>query len=305
MRIALLFALLAASVALELLAGAANIFEMDSESALKLLMLGRLPRCILAVLVGASLAASGCAMQAFFRNPLADPYVLGVSSGASVGAAMVVALGYATTLNLTLAAFVASLLTVFAVYRIGGSQSYSILLAGLAVASFLSGLTTLVVYFSQNSLHEVFFWIMGSFSRASWEKVTIVATAFAVGATYLLANSWNLNAILLGDEHARAVGVNVDRFRKEIIAVVSLLTSACVACCGVIGFVGIIVPHTMRLIFGEAHQRLLPASLIFGMTLMPVVDVLARTATTGELPVGALTALIGSPFFVYVLRRGI
>uniref|UniRef100_A0A7J2TJC5 Iron ABC transporter permease n=1 Tax=Archaeoglobus fulgidus TaxID=2234 RepID=A0A7J2TJC5_ARCFL len=266
----------------------------------------RLPRVLLAMLVGASLAAAGCAMQAFFRNPLADPYVLGVSSAASVGAAVVISLGIGSTWNIMLSAFLASLVTSFSVYRLGRrGENYAVLLAGIAVSSLLSGITAIIIYFSQQSAHEILFWIMGSFSRAIWQKVLLLTIPFFIGVTYLLLNSWNLNAILLGEEHARSLGINVERFRKELIAVTSLLTSASVAVCGIIGFVGIIVPHTMRLIFGEAHQRLLPSAILFGATLMPLVDLVSRTCTTGEIPVGAVTAILGSPFFLYILRRGL
>jgi len=269
----------------------------------------RLPRTLTAMLVGASLAAAGCAMQAFFRNPLADPYVLGVSSGASVGAALAILLGLASTYNLVAFAFATSLATAFLVYRIGRSpsmsESYAILLAGIAVASFLSGLTAILIYLSGESMHKVVFWIMGSFANPRWEKLAFSAPLAAMCMIYLLFNTWNLNAILLGDEHAMAVGLNVSTFRKKLIAVVSLLTSAAVAISGVIGFVGIVIPHTMRLIVGESHRRLLPAALLFGSAFMPVVDIISRTAVSGELPVGAITAMIGAPFFVYLLRRGI
>ncbi|TDA26798.1 MAG: iron ABC transporter permease [Archaeoglobi archaeon] len=266
----------------------------------------RLPRVLLAMLVGASLASAGCAMQAFFRNPLADPYILGVSSAASVGAALVISLGIGSTWNIVISAFITSLIVSFTVYRLGRhGESYAVLLAGIAVSSFLSGLTAIIIYFSQQSAHEIIFWIMGSFSRAVWQKIWLIIIPFFIGIIYLLLNSWNLNAILLGEEHARSVGINVERFRKELIAVTSLLTSATVAVCGIIGFVGIIVPHTMRLIFGEAHQKLLPSAILFGATLMPLVDLLARTCTSGEIPVGAMTAILGSPFFLYILKRGL
>lgn len=302
MKLAVLTSILILSILLSTLMGPVNVFELDQDLAKKVLLEHRIPRAILASLVGASLAASGCAMQAFFRNPLADPYILGVSSGASVGAALAITLGFGTTYGILISAFVTSILTALTVYRLGRRGNYAVLLSGIAVASFLSGITTLIIYFSQNSLHEVFFWIMGSFSRPSWEKVIIVFSASLLCSLYLLTNVWNLNAILLGDEHARSLGLNVEKFRKNLIVTTSFLTSSCVSCCGVIGFVGIIVPHTMRLIFGEAHQRLLPTSLMFGMTIMPLVDLISRSFS-GELPVGAITAIIGAPFFIYLIRK--
>ncbi len=304
MRLRWLLLPLLAAMLLGALAGPAG-FDPRDPNVVKLIIGYRLPRTVLAMLVGASLASAGCAMQAFFRNPLADPYVLGVSSGASVGAALAVILGVASTQNLMLFAFIAAITTAFAVYRIGGAADYAILLAGIAIASFLSGITALLIYFAQQDMHEIVFWIMGSFSRATWEKVVFLFPVALFTAVYLLLNSWNLNAILLGDEHAMAVGLNVEKFRRVLIAVVSLQTSASVAVSGVIGFVGIIVPHAMRLLFGEGHQRLMPAAIIFGATFMPLVDVVTRITSTGELPVGAITAILGAPFFIYVLRRGL
>ncbi len=268
----------------------------------------RLPRLLLSILVGISLSASGCAMQSLFRNPLAEPYVLGVASGASVGAALVITLGLGSIQNIVLAAFLSSLLTISMVYKIGTlarfrDQNYAILLAGIAIASFLSGLTSLLIYLHAQSMHKVVFWLMGSFSNPQWSEVYFVVLPVIVGVSFLLANSWKLNALLLGDEHAMAVGVNVERFRKHLIAVVSLLTASAVSVSGVIGFVGIIVPHTMRLIVGEEHGKLLPATILFSTIFMPTVDVVARISTSGELPIGAITAMIGGPFFLYLLWR--
>ncbi|AGK60942.1 ABC-type Fe3+-siderophore transport system, permease component [Archaeoglobus sulfaticallidus PM70-1] len=268
----------------------------------------RLPRFLTAVLVGASLSASGCAMQALFRNPLAEPYILGVASGASVGAAIATVLGFGTIQNKLILAFVSALLTSYLVYEIGTTsrfrdQTYAILLAGIAIASFFSGLTSLIIYFFAQSMHKVVFWIMGSFSNPQWSEVYFALPITIAGIAYLLINSWNLNALLLGDEHAMAVGVDVNRFRKYLIAVIAVLTSSAVAVSGVIGFVGIIIPHTMRMLVGEEHQKLLPLTILFAMLFMPLIDLVAKTATTGELPVGAITAMLGGPFFVYILWR--
>lgn len=268
----------------------------------------RLPALILAMIVGASLSASGCAMQALFRNPLAEPYILGVASGASVGAAMAVALRIGHISLRIVFAFFFALLTAYLVYLIGTSsrfrdQTYAILLAGVAIASFFSGVTSILIYFSAQSMHEVVFWLMGSFSNPAWEKIYFSLPIAVAGIAYLLATSWNLNALLLGDEHALAVGLNVERYRKFLIAVVALLTSASVAVSGVIGFVGIIVPHTMRLVVGEEHQRLLPSTILMSTAFMPLIGLISRIATSGVLPVGAITAMLGGPFFLYLLRR--
>ncbi len=288
-----------------------NAFIGKSDEITKQIVLNyRLPRLILAMLVGSSLATSGCAMQAFFRNPLADPYILGISSGASVGAAIVILLGIATTYNIMISAFSLALITAILVYKIGNiarfrEQSYAILLAGIAVSCFMTGLTSILIYIAGRDMHQVVFWIMGSFSNPNWVDVNFLAPIAVFGISYIFLNSWNLNAILMGDEHAMAVGLDVRRFQKQLLAVVSLLTSAAVAVSGVIGFVGIIIPHTMRLIVGEAHQTLIPSTILFGSAFMPLVDVIARTATAGELPVGAITAMLGAPFFIYLLLRGL
>jgi iron complex transport system permease protein len=268
----------------------------------------RLPAMLLAMIVGASLSASGCAMQALFRNPLAEPYILGVASGASVGAALAVSLKIGEIYSRIAFAFFFALFTAYLVYLIGTSsrfrdQTYAILLAGVAIASFFSGVTSILIYFSSQSMHEVVFWIMGSFSNPAWEKVYISLPIAIAGIAYLLITSWNLNALLLGDEHAIAVGLNVESYRKSLIAVVALLTSATVAVSGVIGFVGIIVPHTMRLLVGEEHQKLLPSTILLSTAFMPLIGLISRISTSGNLPVGAITAMLGGPFFLYLLLR--
>lgn len=267
----------------------------------------RMPRIIISMLIGSALATAGCAMQALFRNPLADPYVLGISSGASVGAAIVILIGIATTTNIIFAAFVFSLMTAFVVYKLGetkvGLPIYTLLLAGVAMASFLSGVTSLLVYLAGRDMHQIIFWIMGGFWTASWEKVLFIFFPIIGSIIYVLLNAWNLNAILMGEEHALSVGIDVESFKKKIIGAASLLTSSSVAVSGIIGFVGIIIPHAMRLIVGENHRTLIPTTILFGAAFMPLVDLIARTATEGEIPVGIITALLGAPFFIYLLRR--
>jgi iron complex transport system permease protein len=267
----------------------------------------RLPRTLIAMFVGAGLAAAGCSLQALFRNPLADPYILGVSSGASVGAAIVILIGIASTINIVTAAFLMALLTSIVVYKIGtvGERVpvYTLLLAGVAMAAFLSGVTSLLIYISAKDMHQVVFWIMGGFWTANWFKLQVVSIPIILSSIYLIFSSWNLNAILMGEEHALSVGIDVERFKKKIIIVSALLTSAAVSVSGVIGFVGLITPHAMRMIVGEDNRTLLPSSLLAGAAFMPFVDLIARTLTDGEIPVGIITALLGAPFFLYLLRR--
>lgn len=288
-----------------------KVLTGDSNENVKQIVLNcRLPRLLLAMLVGSSLATAGCSMQAFFRNPLADPYILGISSGACVGVALVIILEIATIQNIMISAFLMALITAFLVYKIGSlarfrEQSYAILLAGIAISCFMNGLASILIYLASQSMHLVVFWIMGSFSNTTWNDVFFLAPVSILCILFIFLNSWNLNAILMGDEHAKAVGLDVERFQKELLAVVSLLTASAVAVSGIIGFVGIIIPHTMRLIVGESHQTLIPATILFGSAFMPLVDVIARTTTAGELPVGAITAMLGAPFFVYLLLRGL
>ena len=276
----------------------------DGSTTMKSIVDFRLRRTVLAVIVGTALATAGCAMQSLFRNPLADPYILGVSSGASVGAAFAILLGLASSLNIVTAAFFSAIITVYVVYQIGKTSTYSLLLAGVAMATFLSGLTSLMIYLSGKDMYQVVFWIMGGFWTASWLKVKVALFPVLAGVGTVVYNSWRLNAILLGEEHAASVGVDVKRLKRLIITSSALLTAAAVSVSGVIGFVGLIIPHAMRLVVGEDNRILLPAAILFSAAFMPVVDVIARIAVPGELPVGIITALLGAPFFIYLLRRG-
>jgi len=270
----------------------------------------RLPRVLLAMIVGAALSASGCSLQALFRNPLAEPYVLGIASGASLGAILSIVFGLDIFGRIGLA-FISAILTAHVVFFIGSTrkfrdQNYAILLAGIAVASFLSGFNSLLIYLHSQSLHQVIFWLMGSFSNPQWEEIYFSIPFLVVGLSFLLATSWNLNALLLGDEHAKAVGIKVERYRTELIIFTSLLTATAVAVSGVIGFVGIIIPHTVRILIGEEHRGLLPATILLSTAFMPFVDIFARISSSGEIPVGAITAMLGGPFFLYLLmRRGL
>ncbi|MDI9610157.1 MAG: iron ABC transporter permease [Archaeoglobaceae archaeon] len=288
-----------------------RLFQGTAEETARTIILEyRLPRLLLAVIVGASLSASGCSLQALFRNPLAEPYVLGIASGASLGAILSVILGL-NVFGRILFAFLFSILTVYLVFLIGSTkkfrdQNYAILLAGIAIASFLSGLNSLLIYLHSQNLHKVIFWLMGSFSNPQWEEIYFCTPCLIIGLSFLLATSWNLNALLLGDEHAKAVGIDVDRYRSELIIFTSLLTSTAVAVSGVIGFVGIIIPHTVRILIGEEHRQLLPTTILLSTAFMPFVDMIARISISGEIPVGAITAMLGGPFFLYLLlRRGI
>lgn len=273
----------------------------------------RLPRVLLAAVVGASLAGAGAIYQALFRNPLADPYILGVSSGAGLGAilALVVTTG-ATGLRfgaVPLAAFAGALATMWVVTRLaswrGRLDTASLLLAGVAVSYTLAALTSFVMVFARQQMAAVVFWMMGGLSGASWPYLAMLAPMFATGAVIALSVTRPLNLMLLGDERAGHLGLDVHRFKLLALAVASLLTAAAVAVAGLIGFVGLMVPHTVRLVLGPDHRVLLPASFLAGGATLVLADLVARTVIAPvEIPVGIVTALIGGPFFVWLLVRG-
>lgn len=273
----------------------------------------RLPRVLLAALVGASLAGAGVIYQALFRNPLADPYILGVSSGAGLGAMIALTL----TANITAvrygavpaAAFVGAVLTMLLVTRLaswrGRLDTASLLLAGVAVSYTLAALTSFIMVFAREQMSAVVFWMMGGLGAASWPYVRMIAPMFFVGAAVALTFGRELNLMLLGDERAGQLGLDARRFKLFALAVASLLTAAAVAVAGLIGFVGLMVPHALRLLMGPDHRWLLPASLLGGATTLVFADLLARIVLAPvEIPVGIVTALVGGPFFVWLLVRG-
>lgn len=273
----------------------------------------RLPRVLLAALVGASLAGAGSIYQALFRNPLADPYILGVSSGAGLGAIIALTLtANATVLRygaVPTAAFAGAILTILLVTRLaswrGRLDTASLLLAGVAISYTLAAMTSFVMVFAREQMSAVVFWMMGGLGAASWPYVGAISLMFAVGAGAALVFTRELNLMLLGDERAGHLGLSVGRFKMVALAVASLLTAAAVAVAGLIGFVGLMVPHMIRLVVGPDHRVLLPASLLGGAVTLVLADLLARIVIAPiELPVGIVTALLGGPFFVWLLVRG-
>lgn len=273
----------------------------------------RLPRVLLAVVVGASLAGAGAIYQALFRNPLADPYILGVSSGAGLGAMLALLLtAQATGLRfgiVPLAAFVGALGTVALVVRLatwrGGLDAASLLLAGVAVSYTLAALTSFLMVFAREQMSAVVFWMMGGLQGASWEHLAMTAPMAALGALASLMLSRELNLMLLGDERAGHLGLPVPRFKLLALGIASLLTSAAVAVAGLVGFIGLMVPHTVRLIIGPDHRALLPASFLAGAVALVAADLVARVIIAPvEIPVGIVTAVLGGPFFVWLLVRG-
>ncbi|MCO6041668.1 FecCD family ABC transporter permease [Thermococcus alcaliphilus] len=264
----------------------------------------RLPRVLLAYLVGVSLASAGTASQALFKNPLADPYIIGISGGAAVGAS-IAALYFPQYMGVL--ALVGASLAVVVVYRIARVNGHipvdTLLLAGIALGFFTSALTSYLLYVGRERIHNAIFWLMGTFNGADWGDVKMVLFSSVVGVSILLFSWRELNLLLLGEESI-SMGLDINRYRKIVIGVISLLTSFAVATSGIIGFVGLISPHAMRIVFGPNHKRLLPASALFGGTLMVFADILARILLKpAEVPVGIITALFGAPFFLYLLIK--
>jgi iron complex transport system permease protein len=270
----------------------------------------RLPRILLAVLVGACLSASGCIMQGLFRNPMADPFILGVSSGAAVGAAMAIVLEFVfrSVYYIPLFAFISSSITIFTVYTIartqGGMSVETLLLSGIAMSTFLSAVLSFLIYISEQWLHSLYFWLMGGFGTASWNYVLLILPFAVCGLIGSFLFSRDLNAMLLGEETAKHLGVEVDIIKKILVLLTSLMTAAAVSVSGIIGFVGLIIPHMVRIFTGPDHRILLPISTIVGGIFMIWADNVARTVIApAELPVGIVTAFFGAPFFIYLLRK--
>lgn len=272
----------------------------------------RLPRTALVLLTGAALGGSGAAYQGLFRNPLADPYLIGVASGAGLGAVLAMNIHWPYSfwglLAIPAAAFISALLTVFLVYalaRIGKTiPTTNLILAGVAFSSFATAVTSFLMLQSTGELRRAISWLLGGSSQAGWEPVLTILPYLAIGLGLLVLNGHALNLLQFGDDQAQQLGLPVTRTRTLILLAASLATAAAVSFSGIIGFIGLIVPHVMRLWFGADYRRLLPLSLIGGAAALLLSDVLARLLIAPqELPVGIVTALFGAPFFLWVLRR--
>ena len=267
----------------------------------------RLPRTFMALLVGSGLAVAGVAMQALFKNPLADPYVLGASSGAGFGAALIISLGVVSAIFVPLAAFAGAIIASFTVYglsMIGPRSSVSLLLlSGIALSTFFSALISYLMFVAGSNLQELVFWLMGGFWASTWQYVEITFPVILIGAVILYAYARDLNLMLSGEESAQHLGVAVENLKRILLVTVSFIVGVAVAFCGIIGFVGLIVPHVVRTFTGPDHKALIPASALFGGILLIWADIIARSAIPGtEVPVGIITALLGAPFFMYLVR---
>lgn len=288
----------------------AILFGGGTKAQSHVIMNVRLPRVILAAMVGASLAIAGATMQGLFRNPMASPSVLGISSGAAFGAALAIVLGVSWTngpFAIPAMAFVFSFITLFLVYTVSRNRSgyvpvETLLLAGIAVGSLFSALVSAMEFFAGEQLSGVVFWMMGGLDEASWPQIAISIVPIILGCSVIMVLARDLNAMMVGEEQAGNLGINVNRTRLVLLVAASLVTAVAVSVSGVIGFVGLIIPHVVRILIGPDHRVLLPASIVSGAIFMILTDTLARTVIAPvELPVGIITSLLGAPFFIYLL----
>ena len=268
----------------------------------------RLPRIIFAGIVGGALAAAGVVFQGLLRNPLADPYILGISGGAAVGALTALMLGI-LPLGVSGSAFLGAIVTIVLVYGIAKTknelQSTTLLLAGVIVNAFFSAVIMfLISTASDKSLHNAMFWLMGDLSLAEWREIALTGLFLLLGFMVIFTYARHLNLMAISEETAKQLGVNVEQTKIILLLAASLITGVAVSVSGIIGFVGLIVPHMMRILLGSDHRMLLPASILFGSSFLIVADTFARNLIApAELPVGVITALCGAPYFIYLLRR--
>lgn len=272
----------------------------------------RLPRILLASMVGASLACIGAAFQAVFRNPMADPYIMGVSSGAAFGATIGLVLGFGVSLfgysMISSMAFFCALASVALVYALaqyrGRITTTSILLAGVVVSYVLSAMISMLMILHDDKVSVILNWTMGSFNASSWSEIKLLLVPFILGTTYFLAVSKDLNALSLSEEEALSLGVNVQRTKKAVLLVSSAIAAFAVSVSGIIGFVGLVVPHVFRMMVGSNHKTLIPTSILGGALFLLLSDTIARSFVLGfEPPVGIITSLVGGPFFLFLLQK--
>lgn len=271
----------------------------------------RIPRVVLAALVGAGLSVVGAVFQGVFKNPMADPFVLGVSSGGALGASIAIVLGsqlFLSSIFVPIFAFAGALITIviiFGITRLSGNYDMStLLLAGIAMNFFSSACISIIMFMNHDEINKIVLWNMGSLSSASWQQVLLCLPFIILGIIVFLIFRRELNALLLGDEHAKSFGISVNMVRKVLIVISALIIGVIVSISGIIGFVGLIIPHITRLIVGSNYKVLLPFSIVYGAGFLVLCDTLARLLVLpSELPVGAITAVFGAPFFIFLLIR--
>ena len=270
-----------------------------------------MPRIVIALVIGAGLAICGAAMQALFKNPMASPYILGLSSGASVGASIAILFTIPFIPELIAApvmAFIFCMMTTFLVYGLakgtGMVSTESLILIGMAISSLFSAVVSLLTVLAGEKMSNIVFWTMGSLAQYNWDKVLIVMPIIILGSLMVMSYSRELNAIMLGDAHAKDLGIEVRKVRLIILLITSLITAACVAFTGVIGFVGLVIPHIVRLLMGPDNRYMMPFSIAAGALFLLVCDYISRVAFSGDvLPIGVVTAIIGAPYFIYLIYK--
>lgn len=272
----------------------------------------RVPRIIMGMLAGAGLALCGSIMQAVVKNPLANPYILGISSGATLGATLAIMIGFTVFGNLSVGfmAFVGALISSYTVYWIatigGRSNAVKLILAGMAVNAICSAFSSFIIYVAADAegIQKVTFWLMGSLAGAHWNSILPVAITVLVSSVFFLSQFRNLNLLLLGDEVAISLGKDLDILRRIYLIIISLVVGVIVWNCGMIGFVGLVVPHIVRMFTGTDHRKLIPVTILTGALFLVWCDVLCKTILNGvELPIGIMTSMIGSPLFIYLMVR--
>ncbi len=286
-----------------------DISSIETEVVLQV----RLPRVLAAAFVGIALTCSGVVLQGLLRNPMADPYILGISAGASLGASLAIAFGFGISFlgnlySIPLMAFIGALGTIFLVYSIASRSSsnsiLTLLLIGVAMNSFFSAIVSLVKLIGSEALHGIVFWILGSLQVTGWNHFFIVAPLTLVGSIVIFVYSRDLNILALGEDQAQNLGVDIGKLKKIMLICASLITAAAVSISGIIGFVGLIIPHITRILVGPDHRVLIPSASLLGAIVLILCDTVARTIMSpAEIPVGIITALLGGPFFIYLLLR--
>lgn len=282
------------------------------DSYIQIILQIRLPRIILGAIVGMALAVVGAVYQGIFKNPMADPYVLGVSSGSALGAAIAIVIGFnATILSMSgtaLLAFVFAMITTFLVYNIakvgGRAPTVNLLLAGVAMSFFLSSIISILMIIDRNQIDKIVFWTMGSLSSASWKEVKFLVAVSLPLTILIMFFARDINVILVDEESAKTMGVDSEKVKKIMLGVCSLIVASCVSVSGIIGFIGLIIPHAVRMFTGSDNRKLIPFSAVCGAAFMIISDTLARTLMSPtEIPVGAITSMFGAPYFIYLLYK--
>ncbi|MBO7352583.1 MAG: iron ABC transporter permease [Candidatus Methanomethylophilaceae archaeon] len=278
----------------------------------KVIMQLRMPRSLAVILVGSGLAIAGAVMQALIHNPLVDPYVTGVSSGASFGVILLTLGGVISATDFTTMWFipigavlgaVGGFMVTMLVAESAGGKAMSYVLGGTIIAAGLSAATTLILSFNADRMHSITMWMFGSFSSITWNNILVMIVPIVVILFFILLQARKLNVMLLGETQAQYLGMNSHNYKRNMLILTAVLTAFCVAFCGTIGFIGLIVPHLCRMVVGGDHRVLIPTSMVVGSVVLLAADIICKSGTAGELPIGAITAVVGVPFFVYLMVK--